>query len=126
MTVDRRQIFLEHFLGLYEVDKVEITNATTDKIYGNAIYLDDDDKQEFCWHVSEQNVPTEDLIQLIKVIKDNKFNRTDKIVVTADMIFKKSGWTDRTKFNFTYDNLFQIEVKMIDNGEETDSYFLHD
>jgi hypothetical protein len=126
MTADRRQIFLEHFLGLYEVHKVEITNATIDKIYGIAIYLDNDDKQEFCWHMSEQNVPTDGLNQLIKVIKDNKFNRTDKIVVTADMIFEKSGWTDRKKFNFTYDNLFEIEVKMIDNGEETDSYFIHD
>lgn len=126
MITDKRQLFLEHFLGLYEVDKVEITNADSDKIFGNAIYLDDDDKQEFCWHVSEQNVPMDDLIQLIEVIKDNKFHRTDKIIVDADKIFEKSGWADRTKFNMTYDILFDIEVKMIDDGKETDSYFIHD
>ncbi len=126
MITDKRHIFLEHFLGLYEVDKVEITKADIDKIFGNAIYFDDDEKQEFCWHISEQNVPSDDLIQLIKVIKDHKFNRTDKIIVTADTIFEKSGWTDRSKFNSTYDKLFDIEVKMIDDGEETDSYFIHD
>jgi len=126
MNTDKRQIFLEHFLGLYEVDKVEIINAGNDNIFGYAIYLDDKVKQEFCWHMSEQNVPTDDLIQLIKVIKDNKFNRTDKIIATADTIFEKSGWTDRAQFNITYDKLFDIEVKMIDDGEETDSYFIHD
>ena len=126
MITDKRQIFLEHFLGLYEVDKVEITHVDTDKISGKAIYLDDYDRQEFCWHIAEQNVPTDDLVQLIKVIKENKFYRTDKIIVDADTIFEKSGWADRTKFNMTYDKLFDIEVKMIDDGEETDSYFIHD
>jgi hypothetical protein len=72
--------------------------------------------------MSEQNVPTDDRIQLTK---DNKFNRTDKIIATADTIFQKYG-TDRTQFNITYDKLFDIEVKMIDNGEETGSYFIHD
>lgn len=67
MITDKRQIFLEHFLGLYEVDKVEITHVENDKISGNAIYLDDDDRQEFCWHMSEQNVLTDDLIQLIEL-----------------------------------------------------------
>ncbi len=126
MITDKRQIFLELFLGLYGVNKVEITNVDTGKIYGIANYLDDDEKQEFCWHVNEHNIPSDELIQLIKVIRDNKFNRTDKIIVTADTIFEKSGWTDRTKFNSTYDKLFDIEVKMIDDGEETDSYFIHD
>jgi hypothetical protein len=126
MIIDKRQIFLDHFLGLYGVDKVEINNVDTDKIYGIANYLDEDETQEFCWHMTEENVPSEDLIQLIKIIKDNKFNRTDKIIVTADTIYEKSGWTNRSKFNITYDKLFEIEVKMIDDGEETDSYFIHD
>ena len=126
MTVDRRHKFLDLFLGFFGVDKVEITKSDTDKIYGIAIYLDGADEQEFCWHMTEQNVPSDDLIQLIYIVKDNKFIRTDKIIVTADTMFGKSGWTDRTKFNLFYDKLFDIEVKMIDNGEETDSYFIHE
>lgn len=126
MITDKRQTFLDNFLGLYGADKVEITKSDTDKIYGIAIYFDDEDEQEFCWHITEKNVPLDDLIQMIKIIKDNKFIRTDKIIVTADTIFKKSGWTNRTKFNLIYDKLFDIEVKMLDNGEETDSFFIHD
>lgn len=126
MIIDKTQIFLDHFLGLYGVDKVEITNVEKDKIYGIAIYLDDEKKQDFCWHITEQNIPSDDLVQLIKIIKDNKFNRTDIILVTANTIFEKSGWIDRTKFNLIYDQLFEIEVKMIDGGEETDSYFIHE
>ncbi len=126
MTTDKRQILLEQFLGLYGVNKVEITKVAIDKIYGIARYLDDGEEQEFCWHLTEHNIASDDLIQLIRVIKDNKFNRTDKIIVTVDTIFEKSGWADRTKFNSIYDKLFDIEVKIIDDGEETDSYFIHD
>jgi hypothetical protein len=126
MNIDKRQVFLEHFLKLFEVDRVEITNAEIDKIFGHALYLKDDDKQEFCWHMTEQNAPTDDIIHLIAVIKDNKYNRTDKIIVSADTVFEKTGWSDRVKFNIHYEKLFDIEVKMIDDGKETDSYFIHD
>jgi len=125
MIADKRQIFFDHFPGLYGVDEVEITNADTDKIYGIVYYLDDDEKQNFCWNVTKQNNPSDDLVQLINVIKDNKLNRTDKIIVT-DTKFIKSGWTNITKFNFTVDKLFDIEAKMIDEGEETDSYLIID
>jgi hypothetical protein len=108
------------------VDNVEITKSETDKIYGIAIYSDDEDIQQFCWHVTEQNLPSDDLIQIMNLIKDNNFIRIDKLIVTEDELFKKSGWTDSSKFNITYRKLFDIEVKMIDDGKETDSYFIHD
>jgi|GEM_PF-6289828 len=63
MIADKRQIFLDHFPGLYGVDEVEITNADTDKIYGIVYYLDDDEKQNFCWNVTKQNNPSDDLVQ---------------------------------------------------------------
>ncbi|MEZ5013063.1 MAG: hypothetical protein R2794_02110 [Chitinophagales bacterium] len=125
MITHKRQIFLEHFLGLYGVDRVEITRPTIHEIYGYAIYTDNDNRQEFCWHMSEEGVPTDDLIQLINVIKSNGFNQSDKIIVSANTIFEKSGWTDREIFNIAYDTLFEIEVKMIDDGIETDAYYLH-
>ncbi len=126
MTKDKRQIFLEQFLGLYGVDKIEITKFDKDKIDGIAIYLDDDDTQEFSWHMTEDKVPSDDLIELIQIIKNNGFNRTDKVTVSPDELFEKTEWTDRNKFDKTFDELFEVEVKMIDDGEETDSYFMHD
>lgn len=126
MTTDKRQNFLRSFLGLYGVENIEITKFDKEKICGIAIYLDDEDTQEFCWHVTEDNVPSDDLIELIQIIKNNEFNRTDKVIVSADELFEKTEWTDRNKFDKTFDQLFEVEVKMIDDGEETDSFFMHD
>lgn len=126
MTTDNRQKFLCSYLGLYGVDNIEITEFDKAKICGIAIYLDDEDTQEFCWHMTEDNVPSDDLIELIQIIKNNEFNRTDKVIVSADELFEKTEWTDRNKFDKTFDELFEVEVKMIDDGEETDSFFMHD
>jgi len=126
MTTDKRQKFLNTFLGLYGVDNIEITEFDKEKICGIAIYLDDENTQEFCWHMTEDNVPSDDLIELIQIIKNNEFNITDKVIVSPDELFKKTKWTDRNKFDKTFDELFEVEVKMIDDGEETDSFFMHD
>ncbi|MBL0032997.1 MAG: hypothetical protein IPP27_12795 [Bacteroidetes bacterium] len=66
------------------------------------------------------------LMELIKIITENNFNNTDKIIVSADTLFEKSAWTDRLKFDLAFDKLFDIEVKMIDDGKETDSFYMHD
>lgn len=126
MTTDKRRIFLEHFLGLYEVDKIEITELDEEKICGIAIYLNDVDTQEFCWHITEDDVPSNDLIELIQIIRKNEFNKIDKLIVSAEELFEKTEWTDRSKFDKTFEELFEVEVKMIDDGEETDSFFIHD
>jgi hypothetical protein len=124
--LDKRQIFLEHFLGLYGVDEIKITKFANDKICGLAIYPDENDAQEFCWHITEDKVPSEELINLIEIIKYNRFNETDKVTVSADRLFEKTEWMDRDKFDKIFNELFQIEVRMIDDGEETDSFFMHD
>ena len=126
MTTDKRRIFLEQFLGLYEVDKIEITALDEEKICGIAIYLNDVDTQEFCWHITEDDVPSNDLIELIQIIRKNEFNKIDKLIVSAEELFEKTEWTDRNKFDKTFEELFEVEVKMIDDGEETDSFFIHD
>ena len=45
---------------------------------------------------------------------------------SAEELFEKTEWTDRNKFDKTFEELFEVEVKMIDDGEETDSFFIHD
>jgi hypothetical protein len=124
MITNKRKIFLEQFLSLYGVEKIEINKVDVDKINGIAIY-DDGESQEFCWHNTEQNVPSDRLIELIQVIKHNRFNQTDKIIIAEEILFSKLDWNDRTEFNKVYQELFDIKIKMIDDGEETDSYFIH-
>lgn len=46
--------------------------------------------------------------------------------MSPDELFEKTKWTDRSQFDKTLEELFAIEVKMINDGEETDSFFMHD
>ena len=126
MSVHRRQIFLESFLSLYGVGKVEITKFDFDKVIGIAIHDDNGDTQEFCWYMQEDKVPSNDLLEMIQLIKRNNYNKTDKIIISPDELYKQLAWSDKTRFDKTYDELFEVEVKMIDDGEETDSFFMHD
>ena len=125
MQADKRQILLRNFFRLFDIDKVELTKVDIDKILGTAIY-NDNEEQDFCWHMTEENIPFDDLNFLIKIIVDNKLNRNDKIIANETEIFIKSGWTERSKFDKVYNQLFDIEIKMVDNGKESDSFFMHD
>ena len=130
MPTTKRQIFLNSFLRLYGVVKVELLHADTDKITGTAIYFDDTpdnpERQDFCWHMTEDKVPSDELIELIQIIHTNKFNQGDKVTVSPDELFLKTSWSDREKFNMVFDELFEVEVRMVDDGEETDGFFMHD
>jgi len=125
MQSNNRQIFLNSFLRLFGVDKIELKDVSLQKITGTAIY-DDEGRQDFCWNIAEDKVPSDDLIELIKIIYKKRDSQIDKIKETSDELFLKTGWTDREKFNEVFAELFKVEVKMIDDGEETDSFFIHD
>jgi len=123
----KRLKFLKHFLKLFGVESIEYSKFETGKICGTAVYdpNDTEEQQDFCWYITEENVPSDDVFELIEIIIFNDYNKTDLIIVPADEIFEKTGWHDRNKFNQAFDKLFEIEIKMVDNGKETDSYFLH-
>ena len=121
----KRLNFLKSFLKFYSVEKIEIINETENWIHGIAIFTNSDpeEKQEFIWYKSEAEAPSVELNILIDRIV------TDKLHV-GDMILKETDKLVFTEFsNQTKDELInellEIEVKMIDNGEETDIFFVH-
>ena len=123
-----RKKFLELFLKIYDVAEIEISSSFEDKIYGTAKYQDhfvEDDFQEFCWHISEDMVPSENAIVLVKNIVAKNLHQGDKIIVSDEELFLKSEITNRINFDHALNEIFNIEIKMIDDGEETDSYFIH-
>src|SRR6476620_5757538 len=123
----KRQKFLEEFLKLYRVEKVEYTQVDDDKIIGTAIYdtNDSEEKQEFCWHMSEEKLPSESTLKLIQTINENGWCDIDKITVSEKELFQKLKWNDEKLFNEAFAELFDVEIKMVDNGKETDSFFVH-
>jgi hypothetical protein len=122
-----RQLFLEEFLKLYGVKKVIYAGIANDKIFGIAIYdLDDSDEiQDFCWHMTDENAPCENVLEIIKVITENNWCEIDQITISEDELFNKMNWTDRNLFDKSFAEIFEVNIRMVDNGEETDTFFVH-
>jgi len=125
MKKSKRLSFLKSFLKLYEVKKIELTNEAIDSISGIAIYDENerDEKQEFIWHKTENEVPSFELNILIEKIVAEKLHNGDKISEQIEEI-EFAEFNNELKEK-TLNELFNVEIKMLDNGEETDSYFVH-
>ena len=127
ITKSYRQIFLEEFLKLYGVKKVIYTQVANDKITGTAIYdLDDPDEiQDFCWHMIDENVPSEKVLEIIKIVTENNWCDIDRISISEDELFAKIKWTDRNQFDKFFAEIFEVKIRMVDEGKETDTFFVH-
>jgi len=81
MQESKRLNFLKLFLKLYGVEKIELTNQAENSISGIAIYGESDleERQEFIWDKSENEVPPIELNILIEKIVAGKWHTGDKI-----------------------------------------------
>jgi len=125
MNESKRLNLLKSFLKLYEVEKIELTNESTNSISGIAIYdeSDPEERQEFIWHITEDEIPSLELNILIEKIVAEKWHNGDKITKDITEIeFLEFDNETRDKMEF---ELFKINIRMVDDGEETDSYFVH-
>ena len=122
----KRKLFLETFLGALGAVKIIWGDTTSEKIYGTAIYdePDPEEQQDFVWHMTEENVPSEDVRKVIKYISDHNLLDIDKIIEPIDEL--NLDFIEHSKKGKVINELFDIEVRMIDDGEETDRYFIHD
>lgn len=125
MTESKRLNFLKSFLKLYGVKKIELIKETVDSITGIAIYdeTDPEERQEFIWHKTEIEVPSPELNNLIEKIVAEKWHKGDKISEHIEEV-EFEGFDQTTKEELL-NELFDVDIKMVDDGEETDSYFVH-
>jgi hypothetical protein len=121
----KRQLFLKSFLGALGAVDILWTDTQIDKIYGTVIYdtSDQDERQDFVWHMTENNVPNDDVKNLVDFLSNKELIDIDKIMTPINEI--KIDFIDKYKLDNVWNELFNIEVRMIDDGEETDSYFIH-
>jgi hypothetical protein len=122
----KRQIFLNSFLGALGAVEILWTDIQIDKIYGTVIYdiSDPEERQDFVWHMTENNLPNEEVKNLIDFLSKNELIDIDKIMTPIDQL--EISFIDKEKLKDVWNELFNIEVRMIDDGEETDSFFIHD
>jgi hypothetical protein len=123
--LDKRKIFLKAFLGALNAKEILWTNTQFDKIYGTVIYdlNKAEERQDFVWHKTEINVPSDDVKKLLEFLSKNNHIDHDKIFTPIEEI--NIDFIDKDNLERVWDELFDIEVRMIDDGEETDSYFIH-
>lgn len=74
--------------------------------------------------MNEENVPSKECFKLIKIINENNWCDIDKIIVTEKELFEASKM-EILAFTKAFDELFEIEIRMIDDGEETDTFYVH-
>jgi len=121
-----RKDFLISFFKLFDAT-IKNININSETITGILSWKNEDDTQEISWHLPNENVDFDDTIELIDYVLANKLIDGDKITVSEKDLIQKlnlAGW-DSQKAIRSIDNLCGISIKMVDNGEETDSFSVH-
>ena len=128
-----RKAFLQEFLGALGAVEIQWLKETDDEISGTVIYEinDPEEKQDFVWHKSENDMPDQDVVNLVKLIHKDKLLSIDQIKVTRlelNSKFNKAYGCTKTEQEFSdiLESLETIEVPMLDEGRQTDAYFIHE
>lgn len=118
--------FLSSFFAVFNAHVNEY-RIVDQKVYGNIEWNDENERQAFIWHIELEA----SIIPKLKTLCDFliKYNliKGDRIIVSEETLKEKLialGW-DLSEAERNINHLCTVEVKMIDNGEETDSFFIH-
>jgi|TARA_R110001599_G_scaffold24835_5_gene89434 hypothetical protein len=134
----KRESFLTEFLGALGAESLTFTNIVNETISGTVHYrqrFDDEDeedlRQDFRWHMTEENVPSINVFKLIELIHQQNLLDIDQLIISSEELRDRynesinSVFTQQ-EFNHILGELENVVVRMVDDGEETDSYFIHE
>ncbi|HEX8563320.1 MAG TPA: hypothetical protein VF676_10110 [Flavobacterium sp.] len=118
--------FLESFFNLFNA-KIEKYEIISQALFGTVGWVAEEDSQDFV--LKDHIEPS--LLELMKLLCDfiyeRKFISGDRINVSEnDLVsqLQSVGWT-KGKAEEAIDGLCDLAIKMLDDGEETDSFFIH-
>jgi len=117
--------FLCSFFRIFNAHIEEI-NIVGSKAIGLVVYEDNSGEQYFSWDISNIHMIAKG-IKLLDYIIANKLSIGDKlspsrINLTNSLI--NIGWNESEVID-TIDFLLSTKIDMLDNGEKTDSFFIH-
>ena len=118
--------FLSSFFALFKAD---INDFKTEgkKVSGSIEWKNENERQAFSWVVDLDDSVLEKVKMLCDYLVSYHLIHGDKITISESELSTKLqdlGWSlEEAGENIDY--LCSIEVKMIDDGEETDSFFVH-
>ena len=129
----KRREFLTEFLGALGAESIEWNEEADNFISGRVIYDENDpgEIQDFCWHKSEKEVPNASVLALARLLNERKLLGIDQIVVTQKELHKlysegRGIIISESEFLDILEELEKVEVPMVDDGKETDAYFIHE
>jgi len=129
----KRKVFLTEFLGALGAEKIEWLEESANLISGKVVYdhTDPEEVQDFCWHKSESEVPDDTVLNLIRLINNNSLLSIDKLIISREELrhlynSKFSSNLPLEEFSRILETLEEVEVPMMDEGKETDAYFIHE
>jgi hypothetical protein len=131
--MNRRVEFLRDFLGALGAKEIKFSEITDEVVRGRVIY-DPNDPEEFqdvCWHSSESEVPGPEVCRLARMVHHKQLLNLDKLKVSRSELQKlyaqeRGNVCSDLDFAKVVDQLERIEVKMVQDGVETDAYFIHE
>jgi len=121
----RRQLFLETFLKALGAQNILWGKIDDEKIYGTVIYdeADFEERQDFVWKMREENVPSKNAEKLLNALRENNLISVDKIVKSVAEL--SSAFLSEEEKQLALEEISKVSVMMIDDGIESDTYFLH-
>ena len=115
------------------VFNVTITDklSTNAKLIGSVLWDDDlidDEPQDYIWYIPSNNQHLYDTIELVNFIIKYKLIEGDRITLSEDELKNKlvneNNWNEN-KFVNALEYLIKLDIRMVDNGEETSSFYIH-
>ncbi len=128
----KREEFISAFLGAFG-ETVVVTAIESDHVSGTVIYdaADAEERQDFCWHASDAKLPSDSAYRLACLIEEEALLDIDRITLPQNTLRQKYNgrWGVKLKsqeFEQVLRELESIKVRMVDDGEETDTFFMHE
>ena len=118
--------FLKSFLKLFNA-KIELYKVVDNKIVGTIGWINEMDKQEFVFYIDFEAPLISRVDLLCDYLFKEKLIKGDQIVISEKYLLQaliKGGWNEN-EAKEAIDCLCSLDVKMLDKGEETDSFFVH-
>lgn len=129
----KRKEFLIQFLGALGANDIEWSREQANDISGRVIYdkNDPEEIQDFCWNISENDVPNSSVLDLVKLINEKGLLRIDQISVTRDRLREMYNGRHAVKvsekeFSDILEELQKVKVPLIEGDVEFDFYFIHE
>ena len=131
--MDSRQEFLTEFLGALGAREIRNLQVNPASISGTVVYdlSDPEQQQDFCWPIPPTAAPSPAAGRLVALIRKDGLLHSDKLLQSRqDLLARFNAGQDSSsspeEFQVILEELLQIRIPMLDDGVESDYYFIHE